>query len=65
MITYVLYALPKDENRDYMETIITETKDLQHLEKAKAWAISEGFKALRVYKHIEGSKPDFIKAINI
>ena len=65
MITYVLYALPKDENRDYMETIITETKDLQHLEKAKAWAISEGFKNLRVYPHVEGSMPDFIKAINI
>ncbi len=65
MITYVLYALPKDEERAYMETIITETKDLEHLNKAKAWAISEGFKALRVYEHVEGSRPDFIKALNI
>jgi hypothetical protein len=48
-----------------METIITETKDKAHLEKAKAWAINEGFKALRVYEHVEGSKPDFIKALNI
>ena len=65
MITYVLYALPKDEARDYMETIITETKDQNHLNKAKEWAIKEGFHSLRVYEHVEGSKPDFISAINI
>ena len=65
MITYVLYALPKDEKRAYMETIITETKDKNHLEKARAWAIKEGFHALRVYEHTEGTMPDFIKAINI
>ena len=65
MNTYVLYALPKDEHRDYMESIITETTDKEHLAKARAWAIKEGFHALRVYKHVEGSKPNFIKAINI
>jgi hypothetical protein len=65
MITYVLYGLHKDEQRSYMESIITETKDKEHLAKAKAWAIKEGFHALRVYEHVEGSKPDFIKAINI
>jgi hypothetical protein len=65
MITYVLYGLPKDEHRDYMESIITETTDKEHLEKARTWAINNGFHALRVYEHIEGTMPDFISAINI
>lgn len=65
MITYILYGLPKDEMRDYMEVILTETKNLNHVEKAKAWAISQGFKNIRLATHVEGEKPNFLKAINI
>lgn len=63
-ITFVLYGLPKDETRVYMESIITETKDKTHLENAKNWAIKNGFHSLRVYNHVENSKPDFISSIN-
>lgn len=64
-ITYVLYGLAKDETRNYMESIITETKDKAHLENAKQWAIKNGFHSLRVYNHVENSKPDFISSINL
>lgn len=64
-ITYVLYGLAKDETRVYMESIITETKDKAHLQKAKDWAIKNGFHSLRVYNHVENSKPDFISSINL
>lgn len=64
-ITFVLYGLPKDETRVYMESIITETKDKAHLENARLWAIKNGFHSLRVYNHVENSKPDFISSINL
>lgn len=64
-ITYVLYGLAKDEKRVYMESIITETKDLEHLKQAKDWAIKNGFHSLRVYNHVENSKPNFINSINL
>ena len=64
--TFILYALAKDEHRNYMESIITETTDKEHLEKARAWAIKEGFHALRVSEFIEnGELPNFINALNI
>ena len=65
MITYVLYGLAKNETRSYMESIITETTDKDHLEKARTWAINNGFHTLRVYEHVEGSMPNFINALNI
>jgi hypothetical protein len=46
---YVLYA-NKPGNPDYLEDIITETTDLNHLEKAKKWAADNGFISLRIHK---------------
>ena len=64
--TFILYGLAKDETRDYMESLITETTDEAHLEKARAWAIKNGFHALRVSEFTEDGKlPNFINALNI
>jgi hypothetical protein len=63
---YVLFAVKIGE-KNYMETIITETKDKDRLEMAKSWALLNGFDRLRVLK-INPEKlefPSFTQSINI
>ena len=43
---YVLYARRPDMP-DHLEDIITETTDLDHLDKAQLWATANGFVAPR------------------
>jgi hypothetical protein len=59
---YILWGTPKDA-QSWEEQVLTETKDKNHLQKAKAWAESNGFKNLRVLETFAGDKPDFIKTI--
>ena len=47
---------------DWEEEVITSTANKEHLEKAKAWALTNGFDRLRVSKW-NGEKPDFVGAI--
>lgn len=44
---YVLFAVKIGE-KNYMETVIVETKDKDRLEVAKSWALLNGFDRLRV-----------------
>ena len=44
---YVLFAVKIGE-KNYMETVIAETDDKNHLEMAKSWALLNGFDRLRV-----------------
>ncbi len=44
---YIVYG-NKPNQPNYLEEIITETKSLSHLEKAKKWATKNGFISLRV-----------------
>jgi hypothetical protein len=57
---YILWATPKDSE---FEEVITETKSLDHLQKAKDWAIENGFKNLRVLEY-GGEAPDFSGIFN-
>jgi hypothetical protein len=56
----ILFAVRKGEP-DYMEELITEQEE--RIEKAKKWAIENGFDRLRVATIDEESPPDFTKAI--
>tara|TARA_R110002020_G_scaffold53236_1_gene149149 strand:- start:26 stop:226 length:201 start_codon:yes stop_codon:yes gene_type:complete len=62
---YILWATPKGEP-SINEKLITETPDLKHLNKAKDWAIRQGFDRLRITEYTGGA-PDFNnkKLINI
>jgi len=59
---YILYA-KKPNQPDYLEEIITETKSLSHLEKAKKWATKNGFVSLRVgtFENTEEEFNDLVK----
>ena len=46
------------------EDIITDTTSPERLAAARAWAIEQGYTGLRV-QLIDGSRPDFIGALNI
>jgi hypothetical protein len=58
MIEYVLWGTSKD-SKEWEEEIITVTKDLNHLEKAREWALLNGFHNLRVLETFKGDKPNF------
>ena len=60
---YLLYGLESNETRDYMETLLYTTKDSNMLEKAKAYAIKQGFHSFRVSSY-NGEKPDFTNVLN-
>ncbi len=59
----VLWATKKGE-QSWMEQVITSTTSEAHLEKAKQWALSNGFDRLRVSILDMSQKPDFSKVIN-
>jgi hypothetical protein len=54
---YILWARKQGEP-DWMEEVITETKDKKQLEKSKAWAKANGYEDLRVMEY-NGEAPDF------
>lgn len=60
---YLLYGLPKNETRDYMETLLLVTNDITKLEKIKQYAIDKGFHSFRIATY-NGEKPDFTKTLN-
>jgi len=47
---FILYG-NKPNQPDYLEEIITQTQDLEHLEKAKKWAEENGYVSFRVATH--------------
>ena len=56
---YLLYALPKNEIRSYMEELIASNcKNESDLEKVKEVAISHGFHSFRV-AHFNWEAPNF------
>lgn len=65
MKNYVLWATGKNQPK-WAEDIITDTNDLQKLEKAKQWVIEHNFINIRVmtYDDQKLDKPDFIGTIN-
>ena len=60
---YILWAV-KIEDEDWQEQLITSTTDKQHLEKAKTWALANGFNRLRVGTY-NGEAPDFTKTLEV
>lgn len=57
------YRKPQDP--EYLEDLLTETKDKSHFLKAIEWAKNNGFIITRVYKpDSEILPPDFIGTIN-
>lgn len=62
--TYVLWGTKKGDP-SYAEQILTETKDKEHLARAKKWAVDNDFTGLRVLVHKEGDKPDFSNIFRI
>ena len=55
---YLFYGLPKNETRDYMETLLLVTDDKTKLEKIKQYAIDKGFHSFRIATYA-GEKPAF------
>ena len=55
---YLLYGLPQNETRDYMETLLLVTDDKTKLEKIKQYAIDKGFHSFRISTYA-GEKPTF------
>jgi hypothetical protein len=58
---YVLWATKFGEP-GWKEELITSTTDKEHLERARVWALANGFHRLRVMEY-RGEKPDFTGAI--
>lgn len=58
---FILYGV-KDNQPDYMEEVITVQKSEDIIEKAKVWAIKNGYNRLRVYE-FNWEKPDFTKTL--
>jgi len=62
MNEHTLWAV-KIGDEDWQEQVITSTKNEIHFEKAKAWAIDNGFDRLRISVLDLNEKPDFVKGI--
>jgi hypothetical protein len=63
MVEYILYALPKGENRRYMESILATSYDMQDIERAKGLALADKFHSFRVAE-FAGEKPNFAGTLN-
>lgn len=62
MTEQVLWAIPKGKTDALFEEIITSTTCKAHFDKARKWALEQGFHSLRI-QQIDGSLPDFVGAI--
>lgn len=51
-------------DEDWAEQLITATSNKAHLNKAKEWALKNGFNRLRVGKFTDGEMPNFIGTIS-
>ena len=60
----LIYALEKNETRDYMETLIACNVNLD-IEGVKKAATAMGWHSFRIAYFINGEKPNFVKALNI
>ena len=63
-MSQVLWA-HKIGDEDYVENIITETDDTEHLKAAAVWAVANGFTRLRIQELDLTTPPDFTKTLNI
>lgn len=64
MTTYVLWGT-KQGAKLWDESVITETRDWNHLQRGRKWAKDRGFTNLRVMIHPDGDKPDFKSTIKV
>ena len=55
---YLLYGLEQGETRDYMETLLLVTYDLNKLNKTKEYALNNGWHSLRVASY-NNEAPEF------
>lgn len=64
MEIFVLYGTKKN---DFIEVLITETKDKNHLKKAEIWAERNEFKNIRTVTYNDNifEMPNFERTINI
>ncbi len=58
----ILWATKKGAE-DWQEELISCSADAAHIQKARAWALANGFDRLRT-STFNGERPDFIGAIN-
>ena len=66
MKIYLLYGLENGENRPYMETLLLSCgRNMEDVNKVKSLASKDGFHSFRVATHVDGVKPDFIKALTV
>ena len=59
----LIYALEKNETRDYMETLIAHGVNL-NISAIKTAAAAMGWHSFRI-AYFNGEKPNFAKAINV
>lgn len=61
----LIYALPANESRDYMEQLISSRcKTAADIEKVKAAATAAGWHSFRVATY-NGEAPNFAKAVQV
>ncbi len=63
-VTFVLWGR-KEGEPEWDEQVIYESQTIDDLEKARQWAMTQGFVHFRVSKMDLSTPPDFIGAINI
>lgn len=64
----LIYGLPQNETRDYMEDLLacfpSGKNDAANIEKVKAAATAAGFHSFRVTGY-NGEAPNFVKAVQV
>lgn len=63
-VTFVLWGR-KEGEPEWYEQDIHESSSINEIEKARQWAMTQGFVHFRVSKMDLSTPPDFIGAINI
>ena len=65
----LIYGLEQNETRDYMESLLAcfpvTDSAAANIEKVKAAASAAGFHSFRIAGFVPGTKPNFVKAVNV
>lgn len=65
----LIYGLKANETREYMEDLLAcfpvNGNAAANVEKVKAAASAQGFHSFRVTGFVPGTRPDFVKAVNV
>ena len=65
----LIYGLPKNESRNYMEELLAcfpaNANAASNIEKVKAAASEAGFHSFRITGFVQGTRPNFAAAVSV